>query len=181
MIPDRSAVPLRASLAVLLLFAACSRQPEGWIPVMEETSTVFLYSEVDGAARAVQAASEALPDDPERAQEALEAASRSLSEVLGYYLPLVEAREHAYNAYRHFHLAERAKTAQNLDDIERLLMQVAAAGQGTLLVEMEESLLYLETARVALDSDSEDTSQALEALATRLNLLLLKGELALEN
>lgn len=160
-------------------FAGCRPAPEDWIPVMEETSTTFLRTETEAVAARVRSAASHLPANPAGAAADLAAAEIGLGHLLTYYLPLLEAREHAYNAYRHFHLGRTAQTARELDEVETILTTIAQAGNRRLLDEMQEPLEDLEDARVALDADSRAAAEGLQALATRLNFLLLKGGLVL--
>ena len=55
----------------------------------------------------------------------------------------------------------------------------AETGHGHLLREMEQPLETLEDARAALDVDSDEATEALRTLAARLNFLLLRGGLVL--
>jgi hypothetical protein len=157
----------------------CSREPESWIPVLEESSTAFLKTETEAVASRVRSARSQLPVNPEDAAADLAAAEDGLDHLLTYYLPLLEARERAYNAYRHFYLGKAEETARELDEVEAILMTVAEAGPGHPLRAMEEPLERLEDARVALGVDTGEAAEALQALANRLNYLLLKGRLVL--
>ncbi len=163
----------------MLVFIGCGRAPRGWTPVLEEISTGFLKTETEAVASRVRAARGHLSSSPENAAAELAAAEAGLDHLLTYYLPLLEARERAYNAYRHYFLGDTAQTARELDEVERILITVGEGGNAHLLGEMEEPLEHLEDARAALGSDSDAASQALRALATRLNFLLVKGGLVL--
>lgn len=99
--------------------------------------------------------------------------------VLSYYLPLIEARQGAYNAYRHFYLGKSDQTAAELDRVEAILMTIADAGHENLLREMREPLEDLEDAKAALDAEGGEAAEQLQALASRLNFLILKGGLVL--
>jgi len=170
-----------AGTLALLVAAGCSRQPESWIPVMEETSTGFLVTEAETIASRVRSASAQLPADPEAAAADLAAAQSGLDHLLAYYLPLLEARERAYNAYRHFYLGRTDQTLDELDQVEAILMKVAGADQGRLVREMEVPLEKIEDARVGLGGDAPEAAEALQALATRLTFLLLRGGLVLDD
>jgi hypothetical protein len=176
-VPRRLAIT-GCALAALAL-AGCRRTPQSWIPVLEQTSTAFLETETEAVASRVRSAAAHLPAEPESAAADLAAAEQKLDHLLTYYLPLLEAREHSYNAYRHFYLGKTAETERELEEVEKILMETGAAGQGRLLTEMKDPLEHLEDARVALQTDGGETAKALQALATRLNFLLLKGGLVL--
>jgi hypothetical protein len=102
-----------------------------------------------------------------------------LDHLLRYYLPLLDARERSYNAYRHFYLGETDQTLRELDEIEALLLGVSELDDGRLLDEMQDPLEKVEDARAALRVGSGQAADDLEALATTLNFLVLKGELVL--
>ena len=164
---------------LLLALVGCSPRPEGWTPVFEQTSTTFLQTEIEYVASKLDVAKAELRAEHETASLAIEQAQDSVQHLLTYYLPLLEARERAYNAYRHFILDERARTTEDLDQVETILMHVAESGHGHLLREMARPLERLEDARVALDVNADEASKELETLAAELNFLLLKGGLVL--
>lgn len=164
---------------VPLLLVGCGSAPDGWTPVMEETSTTFLRTETQAVASEISQAKADLLADPEKAAKELAAAEDRLDHLLTYYLPLLEAREYAYNAYRHHILGDSAQTARELAHVESILIAVAESGHGHLLREMEEPLEALEDARVELRADGREAAKSLKYLATRLNFLLLKGGLVL--
>ncbi len=166
------------SLLILALLA-CSRAPEGWTPVLEETSTTFLRTETEAIASNVRLARANLQVKPQKATKELAAAQDKLDHLLTYYLPLLKAREDAYNAYRYHYLHDTRQTARKLDDVEAILMTVAKSGHGHWLRKMEEPLEKLEDARAALEADSDEATGALKALAIRLDSLLVKGGLVL--
>ncbi|MFQ5526991.1 MAG: hypothetical protein ACE5GX_12120 [Thermoanaerobaculia bacterium] len=167
-----------ASLLVLAL-AGCNREPEGWTPVLEQTSTAFLKTETEEIASRVRLAQADLPVNPEKAAAELAEAEDGLDHLLTYYLPVLDARERAYNAYRHYELGRSKETERELDEVEPILLAIAESGHGHLLRAMEEPLETLEDARAALDVDSDEATEALRTLATRLNFLLLRGGLVL--
>lgn len=166
--------------ALLLPVAACDREPGGWTPVLEESSVGPLRSELAEVAARVRNASLALEPDPERSARELEAAQTSLHHLLAYYLPILEARELSYNAYRHHALGEGSRAQKELEQIESILIQIARSQDSPhLQKEMADPLQKLEDARVALETGSPNAPEALEALAIRLHFLLVKGGLVL--
>lgn len=176
--PTKRLTMTGCALAALAI-VACSRAPESWTPVLEESSTTFLKTETEAVASRVRSARSHLPGNPEAATADLDAAEDGLDHLLTYYLPLLEARERAYNAYRHFYLGKTEQTVRELGEVEAILIAVADAGHGHLLREMEEPLEKLADARAALEADTGEAEEALRALASRLNFLLLKGGLVL--
>ena len=175
------ATKIIAALCTVLIstLTGCDRPPEGWTPVLEQTSTAFLRTEIEAVAARTRAARNAIASDPDRASAELDAADGLLDNLLSYYLPLLEARESAYNAYRHYYLGDPAQTTVELDKVETVLIEVAKSHSGRLLGEVDDPLEKLEDARAALGANSEEAPQALEALASRLNFLIIKGGLIL--
>ncbi|MDX1503676.1 MAG: hypothetical protein R3325_15060 [Thermoanaerobaculia bacterium] len=163
----------------LLAAAGCSPAPEAWTPVPQESSTTFLDSEVETAAAHVRSARSALPADPEGAAAELAGAEEALTRLLGYYLPLLDARGRAYDAYRHYRMGRTRETERELAEIEKILIRVAGGGGETLLREMEAPLEKLGDARAALASGADEAGEDLEALASRLHFLLVRGGLVL--
>jgi len=160
--------------------SACQRRPEGWSPVLEETSTAFLEVETQRVLERVRAAREEVVTDPSRAEEILLEAERSLEHLDAYYLPLLQARERAYNAYRSFFLNDHGRVIQELAHIEGLLESMAENATGSLFQEIESLAEVLADARVAVEAGEEEGRPALEALARALNQAALKGELVLQ-
>lgn len=159
--------------------SGCEQRPAGWSPVLEETSTAFLETEVDRLAERVRIAQENLEADLPAARTALSEASSSLEHLRQYYLPLFQARERAYNAYRSLYLADRDRVTGELGRIEEILGEMAETAQGARLQEVESLAEVLADARVAVESGGEGAAQALETLARALNQAALKGDLVL--
>ena len=171
---------IAGTVALCLSLTGCRNQSQPWVPVLEETSTVALKAEAEAAIAEVEAAQKALVTAPDEAAFSLEKAHLSLGRLLDYYLPVLEARERAYNAYRHYALGERHLTLKELDQVERILVGVAQGDHGHLLREMEDPLEEIEVARVALEANPDEARQALESLARRVNFLLLKAEMVID-
>ena len=102
-----------------------------------------------------------------------------LDHLLTYYLPVLDARERAYNAYRHYQLGRSRETERELDEVEAILMEIAETEHSHLLRAMEEPLETLEDARAALHVAPDEATRELRTLSIRLNNLLLRGGLVL--
>jgi hypothetical protein len=169
--------------SIILLFLGgvwgCEERPEGWTPVLEETSTSFLETEVDRLSDRVRIALDRLDSDPTTAKTVLEEASSSLEHLRDYYLPLFQARERAYNAYRSHYLDDRGRVTAELEKIEEILGAMAEKAQGGRLLEVQALAETLADARVAVESGPEEGARALETLARTLNQAALKGDLIL--
>jgi len=170
-----------ATWLIPLLLVACAPRDAEWEPLLEGTSVTFLSSAVGAVGEHVRKARETVDSDPAVSADELDRAQEAIGNLLGYDLPLLEARQLAYNAYRHYQLGESAAATPELDRIESLLIGVAESGPAHVLGELEEPLRNLEVARATLDERTPETATALRSLATRLNLLLLKGDLVLRN
>jgi hypothetical protein len=160
--------------------SACQHRPEGWTPVLEETSTAFLEVETQRVLERVRAARKEVMTSPARAEQTLLEAERSLEHLDAYYLPLLQARERAYNAYRSLFLNDHGRVVQELTRIEGLLEGMAETASGSRFQEIESLAEVLADARVAVEAGEEEGRPALEALARALNQAALKGELVLQ-
>lgn len=171
---------------VLLLLATllggsggCESRPEGWTPVLEETSTVFLETETARLLDHVGTARDRLATDPAGAEAALEEAQSTLEGLRDYYLPLFQARERAYNAYRFLYLDDKARVLEELSAIEGILGEMADGVRGGGLQELQTLGEALADARLAVEAGPEEGAPALETLARKLNQAALKGDLIL--
>jgi hypothetical protein len=176
----------RAKVGVLTLLLAplgfvvgCGQPPEGWTPVMEETSTTFLEEETERVLGHVRNAMQQLSDDPSAVSEELQGAASALEHLLDYYLPLVRAREEAYNAYRMDYLGDHGGVGRALVEIEGILTAMAEEADGQRLQEIESLAEALASARMATASGTGEGREALEALARHLNQAAVKGDLVL--
>jgi cellobiose-specific phosphotransferase system component IIA len=166
--------------SLLIVAAGCGPTDRGLEPIMEDTSIHSLRDSALQAATAVEAAAGALDDDPARASQLLEEASQSLRQLLEFFIPLQEAREHVYNAYRHLRLDEITSARHELDEAEAHLVAIAQSDEGKLLREMEPLLELLEDARIALQVDPTEASEILRNLANRLNNMVVRGGLVVD-
>ena len=157
----------------------CDRPPDVWTPVLEETSTAFLDTETARALDGVQEGLAYLQSDPSQAASSLERAEQSLEYLRDFYLPLFRARERAYNAYRYFKLGEDPKVDRELRLIEETLGSMAEAASGGPNKEIQELAELAATARIASKSGPKEAGPALEALARRLEQVVVKGDLVI--
>jgi hypothetical protein len=165
---------------MILLTWGCDRSPEGWTPVLEETSTVFLETETRRLSEDVGTALTELRADPERAEAALEEARKSLDHLLTYYLPLLQARERAYNAYRYLFLGDDDRCVQELGKIAEAFEGMVGAFDGGALSELTSLAEMVADARIAALADPEAAAPILESLGRRLDLVVLKGDLIID-
>ncbi len=176
------AIPFKAGIAAsLMVFTlhGCGGEDEGWAPVLERTSTTFLQTEAERALQQVRLALERIDSERSELEEILLSAEMTLEHLSDYYLPLLEARELAYNAYRFHTFGEDARTLDELEQIEEILLRLQETSGGRLGPELVEPLGTVEQIRVALAGTGSGATRLLEDLARRLNQMALKGELIL--
>lgn len=164
---------------VALLSLACQQPPVGWTPLLEQTSTRFLEAETESALESLENAEKSLTQDPVSSRDHLEEARLSLLRLRDYYLPLLRAREGAYNAYRWYHLGETDRVLSELASIESLVLELDQRRDAPLSRELESVLEDLVQAKSAVTADRADAPELIEKLGSHLNMLELKGGLAL--
>jgi chromosome segregation ATPase len=140
----------------------------------------FLSSEVDRALRSLREARGDLTAEGSHAQEALDEAEAALVRLQTYYVPLLEARQRAFNARQLAASGELGTAEGELGHIETTLLTLARSGGEEMGRQVAEPLDLLEEARVALARSSPEAPARLEDLAERLELMLLKGDLVLD-
>jgi len=163
-------------LAAALIVAGCGQPPEGWTPVLEETSTAYLEKETERALDRVVSARRNLRADPDHASELLVLAEQGLRELRQVYLPILQARGRAYNAYRYHLLARNDDAAQELERIEDLLLEVGGGVEGALLAEIEHLQERVIDARLELRAGSEDIDRALRDMAEALDTFVTRSD-----
>lgn len=164
---------------VVVLILSCRQQPPEWTPVLEQTSTRYLETETDRALEAVEEARKTFSQDPATSRRHLDEARSSLLRLRDYYLPLLSARESVYNAYRWYHLGERTRVLRVLATIESLLLELGQRGGPHISRELEPVLETVVKAKVAVTAGRGDAPDILERLGSQINMLQLKGDLAL--
>jgi hypothetical protein len=147
---------------------------------MEETSIVFLETETSRLSGNVETALAHLQADPAQAEAALREASTRLDHLQGYYLPLFQARERAYNAYRYLFLGDNTRCVEELGMIQETFEGMVESVQGGALSELTSLAEMVADARIAALAESEDAGPILESLARKLDLVVLKGSLIVQ-
>ena len=171
-------VTLAAALVGAFLLAACEQRSS--LPIQDEPLAAALR-DVAGPAledlRAARRSLESSPADP-AAEASLASADRRLSELVDYYLPLLDASERAYRAFR-FYYIDPPRVGPELARVEELLDEVARARGYPVEAELEEPLALVAASRAAMESSSPKAEEHLRDLARRLSFLIVKGELVL--
>jgi len=175
-----SSLLVAAALLVLLVTPGGCRHPhEGWQPPFEVSSTRLLQQEADVALRLVGAARADLAGSNGPADERLSGAVRALERLTVYYLPLLEAKERTYNAHRFLFYGERGRADTELTIVREILDGTVEAGGEPLLELFVPALDLVGEAQAAVRGAPEKAPAILKELAVKLNLMLLKGDLAL--
>jgi len=167
-------------LMILWVVGACDQPDVDWQPILERSASHALRVEVERATTAVEDAVSVVASNPEETAGLLQVADRSLRHLLDFYLPLMEAREHSYNALLFFNLADIGRAEEELNFAENRLQAIARVDHGKLLREMEPPLEDLEYARAAIRADPVVAHELLQSLTTRLNNMVVKGGLIVD-
>ncbi|HSF19745.1 MAG TPA: hypothetical protein VLK65_29760 [Vicinamibacteria bacterium] len=159
---------------VTLLLASCA--PREGVPIFEEPTAVALQplaTAVLNDVRAARASMAVLDRDRH-----LQHAEASLERLNEYYLPLLDAKDRAYQACRLYY-ADPGSVGRELEEIEKLLTSIITARGRRVEASMEPAFELLTEARVSMDAGSSAAPKHLHDLARRLSYMLLKGELIL--
>jgi len=166
-------------VALLLVASGCKQPHQGWEPPLEETSTRFLQGQVEEALQLVRASRAVVRNNPEQAEQKLDGSVRALERMSRYYLPLLEARERAYDAHRFLYYGELHRASAEIEAVEKILDNVAKEGGPALQPAMQEPLDLVSEAKGAVLASSKDAPDRIKTLAIKLNLMALKGGLEL--
>jgi hypothetical protein len=173
----RSATTALILGALLLVSGGCRQSHQGWEPPLEATSTRFLQNQVEEALQFVRGARADVLTKPERARQSLDGAVRALRRMSDYYLPLLEARERAYNAHRFLYYGEIRRATTEVEAVEGILDQVAKTGDQRLVASLKEPLDLVSEAKAAVLAASDEAPDLIKSLAIELNYMTLKGKL----
>ena len=162
---------------VLFVLNGCKQPHPGWEPPLEETSTRFLQDEVGEALELIRNARTDVHADPARAQSQLVKASRALERVSVFYLPLLEAREHAYDAHRLVYFKQENRARTHIEAVESILDTMAENGGPKILPALKEPLGLASEAKAAIMAQSDLAPDLIKSLARKLNFMAWRGEL----
>lgn len=175
-VPHRTAsIPLVA----LLLAGGCRPSPPDWIPVLEETSTSFLETGLARNLERVTTARDVVRTDPAEAEEMLAEAERDLRSLRDVYVPMLEARNLAYNAYRFHHLGREDEAVAALETIQRTVLRLGDVAEGSMLAELERIEELVADARIETGAGSAGAEVSLRRLADALAHFVAKADLFL--
>jgi hypothetical protein len=167
-------------LVALGSLVACEPMTPPGSAVVIEPEVPFLATEVDRALHAIGEARDALATRDGGANEPLGEAEAALARLKSYYLPLLEARQRASNAHQLAGNGETTRAEEELGHIEETLLTLARDGGEQMGRQVKEPLDLVEEVRAPLARGAPEAEAQLEKLATRLELMLLKGDLILD-
>lgn len=164
-----------------LLAAGCRDDlPVDWTPVLETTSTSYLQDEIGRALAELEEARASLPADPGAVTEHIDATETHLQRLRLVYLPLLSARERAYNAYRLHYLRRDAEAISELEEIRTAILEVSRHGGERFLAELERIEELVADARIQLEARSPSATGGLRELALELDDVMNRAGIFLE-
>lgn len=178
-----------SKLLIVCLFAgiisgceASQETSKPWIPVLEDTTFVYLSTPVSQALDATTKSLDALDEgDRGESKEALVRAMNLLLELHFYYLPMTEVRQLLYDADRLYYLREVDKAQGKLHGAKRVLVEMASADGPHFQETVNELIAMIDQLIVNIQESSPETLKKFEAVGDRANLMALKGQLILSD
>jgi hypothetical protein len=175
----RQATELLILGAILLVSSGCEQPHRGWEPPLENTSTRFLQDQAEEALRFVRTAQDDARSSPGQVGATLDGAVRALERISRFYLPLLEARERAYDAHRFLYFGETHRARTEIEAVEEMLDEVAQAGGPALQPVMKDVLDLVSETKAAVIATSSNAPDLIRSLVIKLNQMALRGALEL--
>jgi hypothetical protein len=147
-------------------------------PAMTATSYRPLTVETERALGAIVQARRALHGDLTAAEVDLERAATALRRLRDFYLPLMDARDHAYGSHLVQLRGNPRRAARELGTVEEILLATSARDE-QVARSLRLPLSTLIQARSEVASGAPAAAERIEQLGREINLLILKGDLAL--
>jgi vacuolar-type H+-ATPase subunit I/STV1 len=190
--PPKNAIRSLPSSALLLLVLLClavagaryllrSTASEAHeLPQSAATVTPFrpLAEETEEALAAITRARQSLRSDLEAAADELATAADAIRRLRRFYVPVAEARQHAWAARQRELEGDSRQAAGELETMEQILL-AASAQDEQVARELRGQLAALAAARSLVASGEPGAAEQIEQLGHSLDLLILKGNLAL--
>jgi len=144
---------------------------------LEDTGFEYLQASVDRLAVGLDEAREA----GELSGDAARGLSREVRRLQRYYVPLTEVRQLVYDADRLLYLGDREGVRRNLLRAkEDVVAGALPAGHGVKRA-LEEVAMMIDRALLAVEDGDRNAPVRFRELGHRLNLMLLRGEIALSD
>jgi len=147
--------------------------PVPWKPVLEPSGFEYLTAAVDQVREAVEEVQQANPSAD------LGRAATSLRRLQRFYVPMTEVRQWAYDADRRYYLGDLEGAVESLERSRARVLAVAAVAGPDLRQTLDDVAALFDGVVVAVRERRPQTPERFRELGHRVNLLLLKGELAL--
>lgn len=147
-------------------------------PPTTGTSYRPLTEETERALRAIAEARRSLREDPDAAEAHLQRTATSLRRMRDYYLPLVDARARAYDARFCQLRGDTRRAARELETVEEIFLAASARDEHVARC-LRQPLVTLIQARSEVARGASAAADRIEQLGREVNLLILKGDLAL--
>ncbi len=170
-----------AALWATAALSGCSNEPPSYPqahPVVEATELTPLRQAVEAARLEVARAEDALPGDPEAAGACLQKALHRLDDLRWFYLPLMQAREAALNAYREAWADDPTRRDRFLAETRDLLLGVVERAGPQVDRMVQRQLEILADAEMEARA-GRDPREALERLAAEIEHGLQEAPLVL--
>ncbi len=171
---------LAGALATSLSLATCERHQPGEAPIVEEPTASAVRDVSASALEKVRSAIQAVDDGAPKSEvlEKLRTSEATLLKMTEYYVPLLDAHERAYRAYRLYY-GDPSRVESELERIETILHGVVRDRGGEVEGPVDEALGLVEDVRSSMEANSPAAAQHLDELARKLSFMLLKAELIL--
>lgn len=152
-----------------------------WAPVIETTSTPYLWREVVRAQSELEKARASLRADTGAVREHLDATEVHLQRLRDVYLPLLDAQARARNAYRLQYLGRDADAISELARIRTMIVAVSHQKSGRFRAELDRIRELEADARAQLEARSPSATDGLRELALALDGIMDRAEAYLES
>ncbi len=161
-----------------LIFDAAQSPREPWKPVMEESGFEYLDEQVDKAIKHLNDAIEKNNRGQcQKEGEYLQIVLNSLLELKSYYIPMTNIRQLIYDADRLYYLQEVEKAKDKLQRARELLLKMDDSLSNKAAKPVTEAMFMLEELILAIDFSPEKVSEKFNELGHRVNMMVLKGAL----
>lgn len=149
--------------------------------MVQTTSTPYLWREIVRAQTELEKARASLPAETGAVTGHLDATEVHLQRLRDVYLPLLDARDRAHNAYRLQYLGRDADAISELAKIRTMIVAVSHQGSGRFRAELDRIRELEADARTQLEARSPSAPDGLRALALALDGIMDQAEAYLED
>lgn len=174
-------IPVGASALALAAYLSlsCERPLPAGMVVEEPTASALRDVSTEALEKlrsAIQALEGGAP--PGEGLERLHQSEATLLKMTQYYVPLLDAHQRSYRAYRLYY-GDPSRVESELERIETILHDVVRDRGSEVEGPVGEALALVEDVRSSMEAHSPSAAHHLDELTRRLSFLLLKAELIL--